>query len=128
MKPLGFRLLTDENIHPGVVAELRKTGKNIRTVLEEGLGGADDASILRRAEEQGRVVLAHDSDFGTLAVHAGQPYVGMVYLRPGHISSAFVLEMIAAVESTTESVEPPFIAVAERRSNVVRIRIRRSTS
>jgi hypothetical protein len=63
-------------------------------------------------------VLTHDRDFGTLAIHAGEPYFGIVYLRPGHISAEFTWRTIAAIESTVESVEPPFIVVAERRGDI----------
>jgi predicted nuclease of predicted toxin-antitoxin system len=34
-------------------------------------------------------VLTRDGDFGTLAIHAGEPVTGIVYLRPGHISALF---------------------------------------
>jgi len=124
MKPLEFPLLTDENIHPEVVDGLRTAGKNVRTVLEENLVGATDVVVLRRAFEQGRVVVTHDGDFGTLVERDNQPHIGIVHLRPGHISPAFVLEMISAIERTAAIVDPPFIVVAERRSDVVRVRVR----
>jgi predicted nuclease of predicted toxin-antitoxin system len=73
------------------------------------------------------VVLTHDRDFGTLAIHAGEPYFGIVYLRPGHISAEFTWRTIAAIESTVESVEPPFVVVAARRGDMVRIRVRSGT-
>jgi predicted nuclease of predicted toxin-antitoxin system len=125
VKPLEYPLLLDENIGADLVAKLRATGKDVRTVHDEGLTGSSDVLVLRRAHQQGRVVLTHDRDFGTLAVHADEPYVGIVYLRPGHISVAFVEGTIAAIESSTTDVEPPFLVVAERRADVVRIRVRR---
>ena len=124
MKPLDRPLLADENISPEVIRELRAQGRDICSVHDEGLTGAIDLTILQRAHKQGRVVLTHDSDFGTLAIHGGQPYVGIVYLRPGHISWPFVLEMLAAIDSTIDTVEEPFILVAERRSDSIRIRVR----
>jgi len=125
MKPLGFPLLVDENIHPDVVDALRAQGKDIITVHDENLTGQPDVAIVRRARELARVVLTHDRDFGQLAVQAGEPIVGIVYLRPGHISPQFVLQTIAAIESRPEEVEPPFILVAERREDLVRVRVRR---
>ena len=125
MKPLGFPLLADENIHADVVDALRAQGKDIVSVHVENLAGRSDLDILRRARELARVVLAHDSDFGQLAVQMGEPIVGIVYLRPGHISPAFVLQTIAAIESRDDEVDPPFILVAERREDLVRVRVRR---
>jgi predicted nuclease of predicted toxin-antitoxin system len=124
VKPLDFPLLADENIHPDLVAKLRGAGKDVRTVHEEGLTGARDLDVLARARQQGRVVLTHDGDFGTLVVQGGEPYIGIVYLRPGHISATFIEDIIAAIESTAPDVEPPFLIVAERRADVARIRVR----
>jgi predicted nuclease of predicted toxin-antitoxin system len=129
MRPLGFPLLCDENIHPEVVTALAAQGKDVRAAVAEGLGGRPDEAILRFAHHRGRVVLTHDADFGVLAVRDGVPYVGIVYLRPGHISPVFVLDMLAAIESAPiTDVTPPFMIVAERRGETVRIRIRPGTS
>lgn len=124
MNPLDLPLLTDENVHPDVVQGLRARGKDVRTVGDEGLRGSDDVVILRRAHSTGRVVVTHDSDFGKLAIQADEPYTGIVFLRPGHISPSFVLGALAALEASSITVTPPFIAVVERKEDQVRVRIR----
>jgi predicted nuclease of predicted toxin-antitoxin system len=126
MKPLDFPLLTDENIHPEVIRSLIQEGKDVTSVLREGLAGQADVHILRQAHAQHRAVLTHDGDFGTLAIGRGEPFTGIIYLRPGHISATFVLETLKAIASTTTEVEPPFIVVAERKGEMVKIRIRPS--
>jgi predicted nuclease of predicted toxin-antitoxin system len=83
VKPLAYTLLTDENIHPEVAAELRRQGKDVVTAIELGLGGEPDTIVLRTAVVMGRVVITHDSDFGLLAVNAGEPSVGLIYLARG---------------------------------------------
>ncbi|XXT18627.1 DUF5615 family PIN-like protein [Sorangium sp. So ce429] len=124
MRPLEFPLLADENIHRDVVRALLASGKDVRSVLDEGMGGRDDVDVLRHAHHQGRVVLTHDGDFGTLAYHGGEPFLGIIHLKPGHISPTFVLEMIAAIEDSAGDVAPPFVLVAERKDALVRIRVR----
>jgi predicted nuclease of predicted toxin-antitoxin system len=124
VKPLELPLLADENIHPDVILALRSAGKDITTVRSEGLGGQADVEVLRRAHALGRVVLTHDGDFGTLAINAGEAIVGIVHLRPGHISAQFVLEMLTTIESAEIDVCVPFIVVAERKATSVRVRIR----
>ena len=124
MKPLEFPLLADENIHPGVVAALLAQGKDVRTLYEEGLAGASDTDILRRAFDTGQVVVTQDSDFGMLALYAGQASHGIIYLRPGHIQPEYVLKSIEAIENSDVDVQPGFILVAERRGDSVRIRLR----
>lgn len=124
MKPLDFPLLADENIHPDVLRALSDQGRDIRSVLTEGLGGREDSEILRHAGEQGRVVLTHDSDFGTLSIRSEQPYFGIIYLRPGHIRAEFVLEVLNGVQALPIEVSPPFLVTAERRGATVRVRVR----
>ena len=124
MRPLDFPLLADENIHPEVIRSLIQEGNDVTSVIEEGLVGQADTVILRRAHAQHRAVVTHDGDFGTLATRRGEPFTGIIYLRPGHISAAFVLGILKAIASTTTEVEPPFIVVAERRGEMVKVRIR----
>lgn len=124
MKPLELPLLADENIHPDVVAGLRKRGTDVHTVEDEGLLGSDDVAILQRAHAARRVVLTTIRIFGKLAIQAGEPYTGVLFLRPGHISPGFVLDALAALEASSISVTPPFIAVVERKDDRVRVRVR----
>jgi predicted nuclease of predicted toxin-antitoxin system len=124
VKPLDFPLLADENIHPDVVRALAAQGKDVRSVLTEGLTGKPDVDVLRHAHAQGRVVLTHDSDFGALVYRSRQPFTGIIYVRPGHISAAFVLETIATLEASTVAVTTPFLVVAGRQDNSVRVKYR----
>lgn len=123
MRPLDYPLLADENIHADAVAAMVGQGRDVRTVQDEGLVGRDDVEVIRRAHALGRVVVTHDADFGKLAMQAGEPFIGIIYLRPGHIAVSFVLGVLAAVE-TVGDVAPGFIVVAERREDTVRVRLR----
>ncbi len=83
MRPLDFPLLADENIHPEVVQTLAARGKQVVSVLAEGLAGREDREILSHAHARGWVVVTHDGDFGTLSIGQGEGYTGIIYLRPG---------------------------------------------
>ena len=128
MKPFDFPLFADENIDPEVVDALIKQEKNILAAVAAKLGGMADIDLMRYAYQQGRVIVTHDSDFGALAIRNGEPYVGIIYLRPGHISSRFVLEIIASVQSSAAEPCSPFILVAERKGTNIRLRVRQGTS
>jgi predicted nuclease of predicted toxin-antitoxin system len=67
--------LTDENIHLDVVAHLRGRGFDVLDVREAGWYGRSDEELLEEAHGQGRVVLTHDADFGTLALLGHRPVV-----------------------------------------------------
>jgi predicted nuclease of predicted toxin-antitoxin system len=120
----AYALLTDENVHPEVVRALRRNGFDVFDVKESELTGSSDAVILREAMAQGRIVLTHDSDFGRLAIANSEPIVGIVYLRPGHIEPEFTLATLEAVFSSVPEVQEPFILVAERIGDRVKIRLR----
>jgi predicted nuclease of predicted toxin-antitoxin system len=117
-------LLTDENVHPDVAAFLREQGHDVLDVKDASLAGLGDTELIRLAFAQGRVVVTHDSDFGKLAMAAGEPMVGVLYLRPGHIVPSFTIGTLKAVAERDPEFTPPFIVVAARSGDVVRIRVR----
>jgi predicted nuclease of predicted toxin-antitoxin system len=124
MKLREFPLLTDENLDPDVVAKLRQLGFDVLDVAECGLQGSTDVDLLRLAAAQERVVVTHDADFGTLAIHQNEPLVGLIYLRPGHIDPQFTIETVNSILSADPDVFPPFVVVAKRTGKTVAIRIR----
>ncbi len=124
MRLLDFSFLADENIHPEVVAYLRAQGIDVACVSETNMAAADDADLLRLAVSDGRVVLTHDRDFGTLAVARQEPLVGIIYLRPGHIQAQFTIESVRALFAAKLDLQPPFLLVAKRRGSTVSIRLR----
>lgn len=124
MHPLAFPLLADENIAPDVIEGLRARGCDVAGVVERGLAGRGDGELLSLALAEGRLVLTHDGDFGTLAVRVGQPLIGVAYPRPGHIEAREVLRQVDAVRALDIDAHPPFVLVAERRGDAVKVRLR----
>jgi predicted nuclease of predicted toxin-antitoxin system len=120
----GGAYLTDENIHPDVVTFLRGEGCDVLDVKESRLIGSDDLLLIRRAFAEQRVVLTHDSDFGALAVAAGEPILGIVYLRPGHIRAEYTVDTLRTLFGRQLKLHPPFVVVAHRVDHTVRIRVR----
>lgn len=123
MKALDFPLLADENVHPEVIEFLRDTGLDVESVSEQGQFGLPDSQVLQQATEAGRVVLTHDSDFGGLAL-MGAKFIGIIYIRPGHIRTDFTMKTLNVVRDNAPEVTPPFILVAERTGDTVKIRVR----
>ena len=64
------------------------------------------AKSLERATALHRVVVTHDLAFGKVEIRGGASFVGIVYLRPGHISAAFVLAVIDALRESSIDVQP----------------------
>lgn len=124
MKLRDFPLLTDENVDPDVVAHLRRLGFDVLDTMQSGRQGSSDLDLLQGAADQGRIIVTHDADFGTLAVHQNHPLVGVIYLRPGHIDPSFTIATLDAVLQTDPDLRPPFVLVAKRLGNTVTMRIR----
>lgn len=124
MKLRGAALMTDENIHPDVVAYLRSQGCEVFDVKERKLFGASDVDLIQQAYTEQRVILTHDSDFGTLAIAAQKPIYGIVYLRPGHIRPEYTIGTLIVLFDQELDLTPPFIVVAKRNDECVKIRVR----
>ena len=123
MKAFDFPLLADENVHPDVIVFLREAGLDVESVAEQGKFGLPDTQVLQQATESGRAVLTHDSDFGGLAL-LGAKFIGIIYLRPGHIRADFTVKTLEAIRDNAPDLTPPFILVAERTGDTVKIRVR----
>lgn len=119
-----FGLLTDENIDPLIVQFLRNNGFDVVDVKEQNWEGRKDRELLPIAHQQGRVVVAHDSDFGTLVFTQGMPFTGILYLRPGHFDATPHLQSIEAVLRSNIELTPPFIVIAENTGKAVKLRLR----
>jgi predicted nuclease of predicted toxin-antitoxin system len=96
----------------------------VRSADEERLIGYGDGEVLKRATALHRVVVTHDLAFGKIDIRGGRSFVGIIYLRPGHISTAFILAIIDALRESSIDVQRPFMLVAERRQTTIRVRVR----
>ena len=124
MKLADFGLLTDENIDAQIVTFFRSQSFDVRDVKEDGLAGSEDVTLLRLATAENRVVITHDSDFGTLAIAAGEPYLGLIYLRPGHFKPEFTVGTLQTLLRQNPELTPPFIIVGVRSGSSIKIRLR----
>jgi predicted nuclease of predicted toxin-antitoxin system len=119
-----YPFLADENINPLLVKFLAEEGVDIIAVNDIGLATQPDHVILAEAMAQNRVVLTLDSDFGELTIKQGQPFVGIVYMRPGHLPYTYQKATLDAVLAQKIDVESSFTIVAERKNVFVKVRIR----
>jgi|JI7StandDraft_1071085.scaffolds.fasta_scaffold216886_3 predicted nuclease of predicted toxin-antitoxin system len=119
-----YSFLTDENIHPHVVAMLRSHDIDVWDVKENQHQGTSDRELFVVANDQGRIILTHDSDFGALAVAHGLAWTGIIYMRPGLQKSSVVIENLEALFSRQLRPHVPFIIVLERKADRLNIRVR----
>lgn len=97
-----MRITADEGVDRQVVDRLRHDGHDVRYVAEEA-AGTSDAEILRRADEEDRLLLTADKDFGELIFRRGSSSAGVLLLRLAGLSpprkAAFVATAVQEHES-----------------------------
>ena len=120
----NLKFLTDENIDPELVEFLRSKGCDVLDIKELELDGSKDIDILNYANSVQCVVITHDEDFGKIVYTQNVLFLGIIYIRPGHL---FVKYYIAAFENLFKQdleYNPPFILVLEIKEDYFKIRLR----
>ncbi|MCP3958776.1 MAG: hypothetical protein GY719_13065 [bacterium] len=75
-----MKLLLDQDVYFATQRFLREIGHEVVTASELGLSRAEDADLLRRAKELGRILVTRDRDFGRLVLLERLRH-GVLYLR-----------------------------------------------
>jgi predicted nuclease of predicted toxin-antitoxin system len=95
-----MRILADENCDSYLVARLRAAGHDVKYV-EESLKGWKDNAIFGEAENDLRVLLTNDLDFGLLAERSDRrpPAIVLLRLHPlrAGLRAAITLEFFANI-------------------------------
>ena len=86
----------DENFGPLVPPAFLNRGLDCQTVSQEGLTGAEDATILAAAVAEDRILVTMDHDFGNIVVYPPASTRGVAIInlpgRPSRTLLAAVLE------------------------------------
>lgn len=98
-----MRIVADENISNTVIQKLRQKGHDVISI-KETKSAATDPNILKQAQQEKRLVLTHDKDFGELAFRYGLPSdCGIILLRlSGQSPDQDNVRTIAVIESRTD--------------------------
>jgi len=75
-----MKFLLDQDVYALTERFLREQGYDVVTASELDLSRAQDSELLKIADEQGRIFVTRDRDYGNLVFvqHAGS---GVIYLR-----------------------------------------------
>jgi len=75
-----MKFLIDQDVYAVTTRLLRSLGHEVLTASEANLSRVNDADLLRTAQNQERILVTRDRDFGGL-VFARGPGPGVIYLR-----------------------------------------------
>ena len=78
-----MRFLIDNALSPVLAAALTKAGHDGAHVRDYGMQAAADEEILVRAQEEQRVVVSADTDFGTLLANRRESEPSIILFRHG---------------------------------------------
>jgi predicted nuclease of predicted toxin-antitoxin system len=75
-----MRFLADENCDFTVVEALRAAGHDV-LCISEITPRAEDSEVIKIADDEKRILLIEDKDFGQLVYSYGQKTLGVIFLR-----------------------------------------------
>lgn len=75
-----MRFLLDQDVYASTGRFLVELGHDVLRVVQIGLSQASDRKVLTAAQEQGRILITRDRDFGAL-VFVNALGAGVLYLR-----------------------------------------------
>ncbi len=73
--------LLDANMSPETANFLRSLGFDAKSLIEEKLGGIEDAAVAKIAEKEQRILITFDLDFGELYYFSSKKKLGIIILR-----------------------------------------------
>ena len=117
----SVRLLADENVPGLVVQALRERGHDVAWIAE-GSAGMADTGVLAIANEESRLLITLDTDFGYLAFGADQPAeTGIMLFRLGASSPAALAIRVVAIMESREDWAGHFSVVGPGRTRMRRL-------
>ena len=97
-----MKILADENVARDVVEWLRTSGHDVLFAAEAN-AGAEDIEWAARGEQEKRIILTSDKDFGELVFRDRLASHGIVLLRLDELAVPAILARLKAVWSVVEA-------------------------
>lgn len=117
-----MKFLLDQDVYALTVRFLREQGHDVLTAADIGGSRATDETLLTRAQEQARLFVTRDRDFGGLVFVRGFG-AGVIYLRLEPSTLQAVHEELARVlqSYTAEALHNAFVVVEPGRHRFRRL-------
>ena len=101
-----MKFKVDENMPREAVDILHDAGHDATTVHDQGLSGAQDPVVALCCQQEARVLLTLDTDFGNIQAYPPSESSGIVVLRLQHQDKARVLQSVRDVVAFLERESP----------------------
>ena len=114
-----MKFLLDQDVYALTERFLREQGHDIVTAAQLALSRAKDSELLKTANEQGRIFVTRDRDYGNLVfVHGAGS--GVIYLRmlPPRMNDVHI-ELLKVLETYSEAeLAKSFVVVEQNRHRI----------
>lgn len=118
-----MRFLVDQNLSPRLAELLQEAGHDAAHARDYGRQKAPDEEVLGRAQDEERVLISADTDFGAILARSRTEAPSVIEVRriSRRRAQALAFLLLANLDDLAEHLEAGSIVVLEERS----IRIRR---
>ncbi len=114
-----MRFLADENFIGDAVRALRTRGHDVDWILEQKPGSIDD-EVLALAQQDKRILLTFDKDFGELAFKLRLPATsGILLFRLRNLSPSEMTSLIVAAVESQPHWEKTFAVISRDRIRMI---------
>jgi hypothetical protein len=96
------RLKLDENLPHRLARLLTDLGHDTDTVVDERLGGRDDAAVWEAAQADGRFVVTQDLDFSDIRRYVPGTHHGLLLVRLPQPGRTALFERVSQLFSTED--------------------------
>jgi predicted nuclease of predicted toxin-antitoxin system len=79
-----MKFLLDQSTDARIITFLAKLGHDTTRIGADYPGGIPDEQVLAIANNEGRILITDDRDFGELVIRSGLAHAGVIYLRLGN--------------------------------------------
>ena len=101
-----IRFLLDMGLAQSTGKYLRSQGHDVIHLCDQGLERLPDDQIVAKAQEEGRIIITHDLDFGRIVALSGNAVPSIVTLRLSDMTPAKVnVALQTVLTEATQSLE-----------------------
>ncbi len=116
-----MKFLLDENVRKSVAGFLKQKGFDVKVIGMETKAGLSDLHVLRLANQEKRILITNDTDFGDLVFNFGHPIHGLILFRLRIETKENILNLLEKVFADYQSkLEKHYTVISE---NQIRFRL-----
>lgn len=89
-----MRIKLDEDLPKAAAQSLRKSGYDVATAGDQGMGGCSDSELWAAVQKEQRLLITADKGFADIRLHPPGYHAGVLLLRPAEDGVRPVLELL----------------------------------